>query len=72
MNLNKVILAGRITADPELRTTPAGGQVVSFSLATNRFWRDKEGKRQEATEFHNVVVWGRQAEIVTQFLTICS
>ncbi|OGY56400.1 MAG: hypothetical protein A2Y84_01860 [Candidatus Colwellbacteria bacterium RBG_13_48_8] len=67
MNLNKVLIAGRLTADPELRTTPAGDHVASFSIATNRFWRTKEGERKENTEFHNVVVWGRQAEIANQF-----
>jgi len=67
MNLNRVLIAGRLTADPELRTTPSGDQVSSFSVATNRFWRTKEGERKESTEFHNVVVWGRQAEVVNQF-----
>jgi single-strand DNA-binding protein len=68
MNLNKVLIAGRLTADPDLRTTPSGTNVVSFSVATNRVWRDKNGERREETEFHNVVAWGRQAEIVNQFL----
>lgn len=67
MNLNKVFIAGRLTADPELRTTPSGDHVTSFSIASNRFWRTKEGERKESTEFHNVVVWGRQAEVVNQF-----
>ena len=67
MNLNKVLIAGRLTADPELRTTPSGDHVVSFSVATNRYWRTKEGEKKESTEFHNVVVWGRQAEVVNQF-----
>ena len=67
MNLNKVFIIGRITDDPELRTTPSGDHVVSFSIATNRYWRTKEGERKENTEFHNVVVWGRQAEVVNQF-----
>ena len=68
MNLNKVFIAGRLTADPDLRTTPSGTNVVSFSVATNRVWKDKNGERREETEFHNVVAWGRQAEIVNQFL----
>ncbi len=68
MNLNKVFLVGRLTADPQLRTTPSGDQVGTFSIATNRNWTDRSGQRKEATEFHNVVVWGRQAEIVNQFL----
>ena len=67
MNLNKVLIIGRLTADPELRTTPSGDHVASFSIATNRYWRTKEGERKESTEFHNVVVWGRQAEVVNQF-----
>ncbi len=69
MNLNKVLILGRVTADPQLRTTPGGQSVSGFSIATNRVWTDKNGARQEDTEFHNVVVWGRQAEIATQFLT---
>src|SRR3989344_7267983 len=67
MNLNKVLIAGRLTADPELRSTPSGDHVASFSVATNRYWRTKEGEKKESTEFHNVVVWGRQAEVVNQF-----
>ena len=68
MNLNKVFIVGRITADPQLRTTPSGQSVTSFGIATNRVWGGKDGKREEQTEFHNVVAWGRQAEIVSQFL----
>ena len=69
MNLNKAIIAGRLTADPQLRATPAGQSVASFSLATNSVWTDKAGAGQEAVEFHNIVVWGRQAEVVSKFLT---
>jgi single-strand DNA-binding protein len=68
MNLNKVFLIGRLTADPELRTTPGGQSVTSFGVATNRVWTDKQGQKQEDVQFHNVVVWGRQAEIASQFL----
>jgi len=68
MNLNKIFLLGRLTADPQLRSTSGGQQVASFGLATNRVWVDKGGQKQEATEFHNIVVWGRQAEIASQFL----
>ena len=68
MNLNKAIIAGRLTADPQLRTTPAGQQVTSFALATNSVWTDKAGMKQEAAEFHNIVVWGRQAEVVSKVL----
>lgn len=69
MNVNKVMLVGRLTRDPEIRTTSGGQSVASISLATNRFWKDKNGQRQDKTEFHNVVLWGRLAEIVGQYLT---
>jgi single-strand DNA-binding protein len=69
MNVNKVILVGRLTRDPEIRTTATGQTVASVSIATNRFWKDKAGQRQDQTEFHNVVLWGRLAEIAGQYLT---
>lgn len=69
MNVNKVLLVGRLTRDPEIRNTPSGQTVASISLATNRFWKDKSGQRQDQTEFHNVVLWGRLAEIAGQYLT---
>lgn len=69
MNLNKAFILGRLTADPQLRTTPSGQSVGNFSVATNRVWNNKSGVKQEETEFHNIVVWGRQAEIASQFLT---
>lgn len=69
MNLNKVFIIGNLTADPELRTTPGGQSVMEVRVATNRTWADKTGKRQEQPEFHSVIIWGRQAEIVKQFLT---
>lgn len=69
MNLNKVFLIGNLTADPELRTTPGGQSVMEVRVATNRTWTDKTGKRQDQAEFHGVIIWGRQAEIVKQFLT---
>lgn len=69
MNLNKVIIVGRLTADPQLRQTPSGLSVGSFGVATSRVWKDKSGAKQEETEFHNIVVWGRQAEIASQFLS---
>ena len=68
MDLNKVFIIGRLTADPQVRTTPNGQQVASFSIATNRIWKDKAGARQTEVEYHNVVVCGRQAEIASQFL----
>lgn len=68
MNLNKVFILGRLTADPQLKTIPSGQSVATFSVATNRVWTDKSGKKQEEVDFHNIVVWGRQAEIANQFL----
>jgi single-strand DNA-binding protein len=67
--LNKVILIGNLGRDPEVRSTPSGQPVASFTLATNRRWKDKSGQRQEQTEWHNIVVWGRQAEVAGQYLT---
>lgn len=68
MNLNKVFILGRLTADPQLRSTASGQQVASFGVATNRVWNDPSGVKKEAVEFHNVVVWGRQAEVASRFL----
>lgn len=69
MNLNKVQLIGRLTRDPELRTTQTGQTVATIGLATGRTWVDKSGQKQEKTEFHNIIVWGRTAEIAGQYLT---
>ena len=69
MNLNKVQLIGRLTRDPEIRTTPSGQTVATVSIATNRTWKDKSGQKQEKSEFHNIVMWGRTAEIAGQYLT---
>ncbi len=68
MYLNKALLIGNLTRDPELRSLPSGVKVCSFSLATNRVWKDKNGARQESTDYHNVVVFGRQAETVAQYM----
>lgn len=68
MNLNKVFLVGNLTRDPELKTLPSGMPVTSFGVATNRVWRSQQGERQEEVQFHNVVVFGRQAETVSQYL----
>lgn len=68
MYLNKAIIIGNLTRDPELRSLPSGVKVCSFSLATNRVWKDKNGARQEDTQYHNVVVFGTQAETVNQYL----
>lgn len=69
MNLNKVILVGRLTNDPQLRNTPSGVSVCSFGLATNRVWNDRtSGERKKTTEFHNIVLWRKLAEIASQYL----
>ena len=68
MYLNKVMLIGNLTRDPELRSLPSGVKVCSFSIATNRVWKDKNGTRQESADYHNVVVFGRQAETVAQYM----
>ena len=68
MNVNKVILVGNVVADPEMRTTPAGQTVTSFRIATNRFWNDPQGQRQQKTEFHSIVAWRRLGEIAGQYL----
>jgi single-strand DNA-binding protein len=65
---NKVLLIGNLGRDPEVRTTTSGQPVASFSLATNRRWKDREGGRREETEWHNIVCWGRLAEIAGQYL----
>jgi len=68
MYLNKVLLIGNLTKEPEMRSLPSGAKVTSFSLATNRVWKDQNGQRQESTDYHNVVVFGRQAETSAQYL----
>ncbi|KKW19253.1 MAG: Single-stranded DNA-binding protein [Parcubacteria group bacterium GW2011_GWA2_51_10] len=68
MYINKVILFGNLTRDPELKALPSGMNVVNFSIATNRVFRDRDGKKQEQTEFHNIVVFGRQADTVAQYM----
>lgn len=68
MNLNKAIIIGNLTQDPEVRNTPSGQSVSSFTVATNRIWNDQQGQRQQQAEFHNVVAWGKLAEIVGQYL----
>jgi single-strand DNA-binding protein len=68
MDLNRVMIIGRLTQDPELRTTPGGQPVVNFSVATNRRWQDQQGNRQEQVEYHNVVAWRKLAEIASQYL----
>ncbi|MDE1966250.1 MAG: single-stranded DNA-binding protein [Patescibacteria group bacterium] len=68
MYLNKAIIYGNLTRDPEMRSLPSGQQVASFSVATNRTYKDKNGQKQEQTEFHNVVAFGRTAEVIGQYM----
>ncbi len=68
MNLNKAMIIGNLTRDPEVRTTPNGQTVASFGVATNLVWKDQSGQKQEKVEFHNVTAWRRLAEICGQYL----
>ena len=68
MYLNKALVIGNLTRDPEVRAMPTGNKVCSFSVATNRVWKDKDGAKQESSDFHNVVVFGKQAENCGQYL----
>ncbi len=68
MDLNKVMLIGNLTRDPEVRTTTQGANVATFSIATNMRWTNPAGERQEKAEFHNVVAWRRLADIAGQYL----
>lgn len=69
MSVNKVILVGRLGQAPEVRYTPSGAAVANFSIATNESWTDKSGQKQERTEWHRIVVWGKLAELCKQYLT---
>lgn len=69
MSVNKVILLGRLGQDPELKYTPSGTAVCNFSLATTESWSDKSGQKQERTEWHRIVVWGKLAELCNQYLS---
>lgn len=68
MNLNKVLLIGRLTQDPEARTTPSGQNVTTIKMATNRVWTDAATGRKEATEYHTVIAWGRLGDIASNYL----
>lgn len=68
-SLNKVQLIGNVTAQPEIKETPSGQKVATFSLATNRSWKDATGAKQDQAEYHNIVVWGKLAEITEQYVT---
>lgn len=67
-SVNKVMLIGNLTRDPEMRYTPDGQAVTSFGVATNRRWKSKEGEQKEDVEFHNIVAWGKLAELCSQFM----
>ncbi len=68
MYLNKAMIYGNLTRDPEVRALPSGIQVCSFSLATNRVYKDRDGKKQESVDYHNIALFGKQAEIAAQYL----
>jgi len=68
MNLNKAMIIGNITRDPEVKNTPMGVPVATFSVATNMIWKDQSGRRQEKVEYHNIVAWRKLAEICGQYL----
>lgn len=68
MNLNKAMIIGNLTRDPEIRNTPNGATVASFSVATNFIWTDQSGQKQERVEYHNVVAWRKLADICGQYL----
>lgn len=67
-SLNRAELIGNVTRDPELKSLPSGQSVCSFSIATNQEWKDKEGNKQTRAEFHNIVTWGKLAEICASML----
>ncbi len=68
MYLNKAFIIGNLTRDPEARMTPSGVQVVSFGVATNRVWKDQQGEQKKDTQFHNIIAFGRTAEVAKQYL----
>lgn len=68
-SFNQAIVMGNLTRDPELRTTPSGQSVASFAVATNRVWQDASGEKQEQADFHEVVAWGKLAELASQYLS---
>lgn len=69
MDLNRATVLGRLTRDPEVKTTPSGQSVANLGVATNRVWTDKSGTRQEKVEYHNIVLWGKLADIAGQYLS---
>lgn len=69
MDLNRATIIGRLTRDPEVKTTPSGQSVANISLATNRVWTDQAGSKQEKVDYHNCVLWGKLADIAGQYLS---
>lgn len=69
MSVNKVILVGRLGGNPDIRYTPSGSAVANFSVATNESWNDKNGQKQERTEWHRIVVWGKLAQLCGEYLS---
>lgn len=69
MSVNKVLLIGRLGSNPEIRYTPSGAAVANFNVATNESWNDKNGQKQERTEWHRIVVWGKLAQLCGEYLT---
>ena len=69
MSVNKAILIGNLGKDPELRYTPSGKAVTTFSLATTERWTGQDGQKSESTTWHNIVAWGRQAEVIKEYLS---
>lgn len=70
MYFNKATIIGNLTRDPEIKSLPSGAKVTSFSLATNRVWKEKDGQKKEQTDFHNMVAFGRQAETIAQYCKV--
>jgi len=69
MNVNKVIIVGRLTRDPEKKAIPSGQTVTNFSVATSTKWKGQDGQQNEKTEFHNIVAWGKRGEVIAQYMT---
>jgi len=69
MNVNKAIIVGRLTRDPEKRSTQTGTTITSFSVATSSKWKSQDGQQNEKTEFHNVIAWGKRGDIIAQYMT---
>jgi len=69
MNINKVVLAGRITKDPVIKEFESGSKIITFSIATNRYYKSKDGEKKEESEFHNCVAWNKSAEFINKYFS---